>query len=86
MRKIKIIFPVFLFFSFVCMLNAQISSKETGSIKGVITDEEGNPLPGVTITVTGPALMGQATDMTREGGAFRIILLPPGKYTLVAEL
>lgn len=86
MRKIKIVFSIFLFLSFVCMLNAQISSRETGSIRGVTADEEGNPLPGVAITVTGPSLMGKATDVTRQDGSFRIVLLPPGEYTLVAEL
>ncbi|MBC7361793.1 MAG: TonB-dependent receptor [Candidatus Aminicenantes bacterium] len=64
----------------------QVSSQETGAIRGVITDEEGNPLPGVNIVVSGPSLMGKATDITRSDGSFRILLLPPGVYTLVAEL
>jgi hypothetical protein len=37
------------------VLMSQISSRETGSIKGIATDEEGNPLPGVIITATSPA-------------------------------
>jgi len=86
MRKLKVFSLVILFLSSFYVLNAQISSRQTGSIKGIITDEEGNPLPGVAITVTGPALMGKATDVTREAGTFRILLLPPGEYMLVAEL
>lgn len=86
MRKLKGVLWFVLFLSSVYALNAQISSRETGSIRGVITDEEGNPLPGVSLTVTGPALMGKATDTSRQDGAFRIVLLPPGEYTLVAEL
>jgi hypothetical protein len=86
MRKLKVFLLLILFLSSAYMLNAQISSRETGSIVGVVTDEQGNPLPGATITVTGPALMGKATNVTRSGGEFRIILLPPGQYTLVAEL
>jgi len=68
------------------VLMSQISSRETGSIKGIVTDEEGNPLPGVNITVTSPALMGKATDVSRADGSYRLVLLPPGEYTLVAEL
>jgi hypothetical protein len=30
--------------------------------------------------------MGTSTDVTRANGAFRIVLLPPGQYTLIAEL
>ena len=86
MRKLIVFSLVILFLSSFYVLNAQISSRETGSIKGIITDEEGNPLPGVAITVSSPALMGKATDVTRQDGGFRIVLLPPGEYTLVAEL
>ncbi|MCI4445515.1 MAG: TonB-dependent receptor, partial [Candidatus Aminicenantes bacterium] len=83
-KKTLSFFGVFLFLS--AFMFAQVSSQETGSIRGVITDEEGNPLPGVNIVVTGPSLMGKATDVTRSDGSFRILLLPPGIYTLVAEI
>lgn len=40
------------------ILNAQ---RQTGSVKGTITDAEGTPLPGVTIIVSGPSLIGTIT-------------------------
>lgn len=40
------------------ILNAQ---RQTGSVKGTVTDAEGTPLPGVTITVSGPSLIGTIT-------------------------
>ena len=75
-----------IFFLVSSILYAQISSQETGSIRGVVKDNEGVPLPGVSITVKGPSLMGQATDVSREDGTFRILLLPPGQYAVTAEL
>lgn len=33
-------------------------SRETGAITGTVTDESGAPLPGVTVTISGPGLMG----------------------------
>jgi len=69
----------------VCALNAQ--SRQTGSLRGVVTDSDGAPLPGVTITVTGPALMGSESAVTNTDGAYRIPVVPPGSdYVIVAEL
>ena len=61
-------------------------SKETGAILGSVTDEEQTPLPGVTITLTSPNLMGARTFFTDTQGQYRFPALPPGDYTLKAEL
>lgn len=51
----------------------------TGKISGVIKDAEtGEPLPGVNIQIVGTTL-GGATDVD---GAFFILNIPPGLYTL----
>jgi hypothetical protein len=74
---------IFLFFCF--SLWAQ--EIHTGSIRGKVIDENGQPLPGVSITVTGPALLGKLTAVTNEAGMFRIPALPPGSnYEVRAEL
>jgi len=70
----------------VSSLNAQATTREASTIRGVITDTEGVPLPGVTVTVTSPALMGARSSITNEQGSFRTPLLPVGTYTLTAEL
>ena len=69
-------------FIFTSHLSAQT---QTGSIKGVITDVEGNPIPSVTVLAASSALMGVQTYETTESGAFRFPALPPGTYTLVFE-
>lgn len=66
--------------------SALFSQVLTGSITGVITDNEGNALPGATISVTSPALMGTRSYVSSENGFFRFPALPPGTYTLTAEM
>ncbi|MFZ2052918.1 MAG: TonB-dependent receptor [Candidatus Aminicenantales bacterium] len=55
----------------------------TGTIRGTVTDEGGEPLPGVTIEIQSPALIGGAkTEVTPASGVFLFPALPPGKYTV----
>ena len=58
----------------------------TGVIAGIITDANKHPIPGVTVTVESENLQGQRFDVSSEKGSFRIPELPPGIYTLKAEL
>src|SRR5690349_5055155 len=65
---------------------AQVSTT-TGAIVGTVTDNTKAVVPGVTVTVSGPALMGTRTVTTDAVGAYRIPLLPPGNgYALAFEL
>jgi hypothetical protein len=58
-----------------------------GSIIGTVTDQTQGVLPGVTVTVSGPALMGTRTDVTDAEGKYRVPALPPGSdYVVVFEL
>ena len=58
-----------------------------GGIVGTVTDQSQGVLPGVTVNVTGPALMGARSDVTGADGTFRFPNLPPGSgYVLVFEL
>jgi outer membrane receptor for ferrienterochelin and colicin len=58
----------------------------TGVIRGAVTDPAGLPLPGVTVTVTSPALQGARSVVTSANGDFIIPFLPPGEYTIAFEL
>jgi hypothetical protein len=72
---------------FVFVLSAASASAQvSGSINGTVTDNTGAVLPGVTITVTGPALMGAQTALTNADGQYRFPTLPPGNYRLSYEL
>ncbi len=57
-----------------------------GGLRGVITDDQGAVLPGVTVTITSPSMLGPQVDVTNAGGEYRVINLPPGTFTLTAEL
>lgn len=59
----------------------------TGNIRGTVTDEGGIPLPGVTIELSSPVLMGGVhSQITSERGGYRFAGLPPGLYKLVFTL
>jgi hypothetical protein len=59
----------------------------SSSIDGVVTDQSGATLPGVTVTITSPALqVGQLTAVTDTQGFYRFIDLPRGTYQLRFEL
>src|SRR5919108_1737921 len=58
----------------------------TGSINGTVADSTGAVLPGVTITASGPALMGAQTAITNDQGQYRFPALPPGIYRIQYEL
>ena len=57
-----------------------------GRINGVVTDNTGAVLPGVTVTATSPALIQPQTHVTGADGTYRMIALPPGVYTITFEL
>src|SRR5215471_10052725 len=58
----------------------------TGSINGRVEDSSAAVLPGVTVSVTSPSLMGVQTAVTDSGGNYRFPALPPGTYTVTFEL
>jgi hypothetical protein len=57
---------------------------QTGTIEGRALDAQGEPLPGVTVNLTGP--QGGASTVTDDEGAFRFGLLVAGDYTVGGAL
>ena len=49
-------------------------------------DATGGILSGVTVSVSGPNIVGSQTATTNEQGFYRITNLPPGEYQLVFSL
>ena len=74
-------------FLLVLLLAVTLSAQvRTGNIYGRVVDTEGNPLPGVTVTLTG-SKTAPMTAITSAEGNFRFISLPPANdYALKAEL
>jgi len=59
---------------------------QTGTITGTVTDETGAVLPGVTVTLTSPDMLGTRTAVTTERGHYQFMMLPPGFYEIKFEL
>jgi len=71
---------------FLCISGGLVSAQEFGSIKGIVRDSAGVPLPGVSVTLAGSKLAPMAV-VSSEAGYFRFINLPvAADYTLRLEL
>ncbi len=57
----------------------------TGSIYGRIVDPSHALMPGVTITVEGPAIQGRRTAESEANGSYRFLYLPPGEYRVTFQ-
>ncbi len=69
----------------ILLLLSQIAySQETGSVSGVVKDEEGQLLENATVKILGVFLPDGRQMVTKSDGEFRFLYLPPGKYTIDA--
>jgi hypothetical protein len=76
---------ILLCFVLVPVLSSQVA-RQTGVIRGIITDNTGAAIPGMTVTAEGPALMGSIESISDASGSYRLVNLPPGTYTVTAIL
>ncbi len=58
----------------------------TGKLTGTVADEEGIPLPGVSVEISSPSMMGVRTETTTDKGVYRFVNLPPGIYKIIFSL
>jgi hypothetical protein len=66
---------------------AQRSGGALGAIQGTVTDESGGKLPGVTATLTSPAIqVKQMISVTDADGSYTFSELPVGVYRVAYEL
>ena len=63
-----------------------VAQQQTGEIYGRAADNSGAVLPGVTVTVAGPALIQPRVAVTSETGTYRVPELPIGTYSVTFEL
>jgi hypothetical protein len=74
-----------LFLLFASAIDAYAQSTYS-AIQGTISDDQGGVLPGVTVTITNTATGLARSAVTNERGSYRVPNLPPGPYTVKAEL
>jgi hypothetical protein len=58
---------------------------QTGAMAGVVVDQQQQPVPNVTVTLSSPALPRPRTVTTDATGAYDFFQLPPGDYDLSFE-
>src|SRR5438093_1049689 len=72
--------------SVLLFASAAGAQEQTGTLQGRVVDGSGGVLPGVTVSVKGPTILGGAmTAVTTETG-YRVQNIPLGTYTVVFEL
>src|SRR5205085_3735001 len=64
----------------------QTVTATTGAIDGIVTDSSQATLPGVTITLSGPAAMGTPSTVSGQNGSYQFSAVAPGDYQLTFEL
>jgi len=81
----KIFGPLFRVVLFTCIAGFSISvfaqsQANSGNIEGRVLDPNGAAVPGVTVTATNSETGFSKSAESDSEGAYRIILMPPGKY------
>jgi Carboxypeptidase regulatory-like domain len=65
----------------------QALAQGVGAIGGTVTDESGAVLPGATVTLSNPGVIGGNQSTVSDGqGAYQFTRLLPGRYGVKAEL
>jgi hypothetical protein len=85
----RIIAAAFVFafaLSFVAVIPARAQSVLEGKITGTVTDDKGESLPGVTVDLTGPSVMGKRSVVTSAKGGYVFLNVPPGTFTVTATM
>src|SRR5258708_7782180 len=67
-------------------VTASAQTATGGSIRGYVKDEQDAIVTGVRLTATSPDAPGKPTATSDGSGYYRLIDLPPGIYTITAEL
>jgi hypothetical protein len=71
---------------FLMPVAASAQRATTGTVTGRVVDASGAVLPGATISLHSPEVLGQFTAVTDATGTFRVGNLPPATYDVRAEL
>jgi hypothetical protein len=90
MHRVRTFLFVACLFGFIfAVVNVSIMRSQSvleGKITGTVTDDKGEPLPGATVEVTSPALMGMRSVITSAKGAYVFLSLPIGNYKVTASM
>jgi hypothetical protein len=87
---IRTFFRAFAALAIVSALGLAPAAAQTGQtfgeVVGKVTDDQGGVLPGVTVTLSGPAVMGTPTAVSGANGIYRFPAVNTGTYTLKFDI
>ncbi len=75
-----------LFLTTISVNLVQAQSVLEGKLTGTVVDDSGELLPGATVEITGPSIMGTRSVVTSARGSFVFLNVPPGTFRLTASL
>jgi hypothetical protein len=81
----RMIVPLLVLLSLLAATQAAAQGGD-GSLRGTVRDSQGGALPGVTITATSDVLLSPSVTVTDASGNYRLVNLPPGTFTVTAQL
>ncbi len=78
---------VFIVLCCAVLITGMLSAQErSGNLWGTVLDRDGTPLPGVTVTLTGPQIAAVKVQTSAEGRFRFPSLFPSNAYVVTAEL
>jgi hypothetical protein len=83
-RVLKAVLPALMVAVLILLPNSAYA--QNGSISGQARDGSGAALPGVTVEVSGPQLIGTRSTVTDGNGRYQITALPAGTYKVTFTL
>jgi len=82
-RSVSLSFGVLFLISFACFTS--FGQAGTSTVRGTVTDPQGNVVAGATLTLTDTNKNSSRTATSEDTGAYRFELVPVGDYRLEVE-
>ena len=70
---------------FVVLWVTVTHAQTTGTVRGIVTDRNGEPVPGATVSIEALAASEPVETLTDDAGHFQQTGLPPGQYSVTAD-
>jgi len=76
---------IFVFLAMLAVSTFCFAQETTGSLQGTVKDPTGAAVPGATVSVSTPTLVGVKTEQTDAKGNYHFSNLPPGDYLVTVD-
>ena len=79
-------YRLLVFTALLFCLGTSMLAQATSSLRGKVADAQGGALPGVTVVLANTETAFNRQVVTDETGTYSLLQVPPGPYTITAEL